>query len=172
MSAARSNRQRKLKPIPLGQECTAQDYLILSTLENDARISFADLAAKLGLSKSPTWARVRDLKLRGVISGFRAVIDPAAMGLQIHAFVQIAIKSEMSKEFESTVIRHPAVLECHTIAGQADYLLHVLVASVVELDFLLRTEISRMPGVERLSTTVGLKTIKSHGLITECAGRQ
>ncbi len=109
MSAARSNRHRASKPAPPGRECTEQDYLILSALERDARISFSNLAVKLGLSKSPTWARVRDLKLRGVISGFRAVIDPAAMGLQIHAFVQVTIKSAMSKEFESTVIRHAAV---------------------------------------------------------------
>ena len=61
------------------------------------------------------------------------------------------------------------MLECYTTAGQADYLLHVLVASIGALDALLRDDVSRMPGVERLSTTVGMKTIKRRGRITDCA---
>jgi Lrp/AsnC family transcriptional regulator, leucine-responsive regulatory protein len=99
------------------------------------------------------------------------VIEPAAIGLQIHAFVLVTIQSTLSRELETALLRHVAVLECHTIAGQADYLLHVLVPSVADLDALLRTDISRMPGVEHVSTTVGLKTIKSRGYIMDCVSR-
>jgi Lrp/AsnC family leucine-responsive transcriptional regulator len=83
----------------------------------------------------------------------------------------VTIKSTLYEQFEQSVLRHPAVLECYTTAGQADYLLHVLVADVGTLDTLLRTEISQMPGVERISTTVGLKTIKHRGLIMPCVRR-
>lgn len=147
----------------------ARDAEILSLLERDGRLSYADLGERIGLSKSPTWSRVRALEERGAITGYRAVVDPAVIGLDIHAFVQVTIRSTMSREFEQAVVRHASVLECYTTAGQADYLLHVLVPNVAALDTLLRNELSRMPGVEHVSTTVGMKTIKPRGYVTECA---
>lgn len=153
-------------------ELGSQDAVILARLERDGRLSYADLGEHVGLSKSPTWSRVRALEERGVITGYRAIVEPAAIGLDIHAFVQVTIRSTMSREFEQAVVRHVAVLECYTTAGQADYLLHVLVPNVAALDTLLRNELSRMPGVEHVSTTVGMKTIKAHGYVTDCAARQ
>lgn len=147
----------------------AQDVAILAHLERDGRLSYADLGERIGLSKSPTWSRVRALEARGAITGYRAVVDPAAIGLDIHAFVQVTIRSTMSRDFEHAVVRHASVLECYTTAGQADYLLHVLVPNVAALDTLLRNDLSRMPGVEHVSTTVGMKTIKTRGYVTECA---
>jgi Lrp/AsnC family transcriptional regulator, leucine-responsive regulatory protein len=145
------------------------DERLLGALETDARLSYASLGERVGLSKTPAWARVRALESAGVITGYRAEIDPAAVGLDLHAFVEVRIRSTQHAEFELAVQRHPAVLECYTTAGQADYLLHVLVASIGALDALLRDDVSRMPGVERLSTTVGMKTIKRRGRITDCA---
>jgi Lrp/AsnC family leucine-responsive transcriptional regulator len=145
------------------------DDTLLAALETDARLSYADLADRVGLSKTPTWARVRALEQAGVITGYRAEIEPTAVGLDLHAFVEVRIRSTQHAEFEQAVVRHPAVLECYTTAGQADYLLHVLVASIGALDALLRDDVSRMPGVERLATTVGMKTIKQRGRITDCA---
>lgn len=145
------------------------DERLLAALEADARLSYASLGEQVGLSKTPTWARVRALESAGVITGYRAEIEPAAVGLDLHAFVEVRTRSIQHAEFELAVQRHPAVLECYTTAGQADYLLHVLVASIGALDALLRDDLSRMPGVERLSTTVGMKTIKRRGRITDCA---
>jgi|GEM_PF-248942 len=172
MKEKRTARTRSQPPAPIGVHVSEQEAKILVTLEKNARVSFSDLADSVGLSKSPTWSRVRGLQARGVITGFRAVIDPAAIGLEIHAFVQVKIRSAMSKDFEIALLRHSAVLETYSTAGQADYLLHVLVANVSELDSLLRNDISRMPGVENLATTVGLKTIKQRGYIMECASRE
>ena len=145
------------------------DARLLAELEADGRQSYASLGERIGLSKTPTWARVRALENDGVITGYRAEIEPAAVGLELHAFVEVRIRSTQHAEFEQAVTRHPAVLECYATAGQADYLLHVLVASIGALDALLRDDVSRMPGVERLSTTVGMKTIKRRGRITDCA---
>ncbi len=144
------------------------DAPLLEALERDARISYAELAERTGRSKSPTWARVRDLEARGVITGYRAEIEPAAVGLDIHAFVHVGIQSTLGREFEEAVLRHPAVLECHSTAGDADYLLHVLVRNITALDSLLRVELSRLPGVQRLSTTVAMKTIKRRGPVMAC----
>lgn len=141
---------------------------ILKLLEEDGRISYAELGEKVGLSKSPCWSRVRELERRGVIRRYRAEIDPAAVGLDLHAFVQVTINSAKHTEFEAAVNRHPSVLECFTTAGQADYLLHVLVRGIAELDDLLRSQVSRLPGVQRLDTTVCMKTIKHRGSLMAC----
>jgi Lrp/AsnC family transcriptional regulator, leucine-responsive regulatory protein len=146
------------------------DAALLVALENDARMSFNDLAQEVGLSKTPCWARVRELERRKVITAYRAQIDPAHVGLELHAFVQVTITATRHTDFENAVLKHRSVLECYTTAGQADYMLHVLVAGIQALDELLRHEISRMPGVQRLVTTVGMRTIKQRGSIMECGG--
>jgi Lrp/AsnC family leucine-responsive transcriptional regulator len=147
----------------------AIDARLLAALESDARLSFADLGERIGLSKTPTWARVRALERAGTITGYRAEVDPVALGLELHAFVEVRVRAAQHAEFEAAVLGHPAVLECFTTAGQADYLLHVLVGGIADLDALLRDEVSRLPGVERLATTVGMKTIKHRARITDCA---
>jgi len=144
------------------------DHRILTSLEEDARQSFAELGEQVGLSKTPCWQRVRDLERAGVIRGYRAEIDSAQLGLKVEAFVQVTLSSVQHAEFEAAVLRHPAVLQCFTTAGQADYLVHVLVAGIGELDSLLRMEISQLPGVRKIETTVCMKTIKHRTAITGC----
>lgn len=144
------------------------EMALLQALEGDARLSYAELGERVGLSKSPCWARVQDLQRRGVITGYRAEIDPAAVGLALHAFVEVSIDSARHEQFEAAVNLNPAVIECYTTAGQADYVLHVLVPGISELDDLLRARISRLPGVQRLESTVCMKTIKARSQVMDC----
>lgn len=144
------------------------DEAILRLLEKDGRLSFNSLGQEVGLSKTPSWARVNALERDKVITAYRAEIDPARLGLQLHAFVHVTINTAKYVEFETAVNRLGAVLECYTIAGEADYLLHVLVPGIAELDDLLKSEISRLPGLQRETTTVAMKTIKHRGLIMDC----
>lgn len=144
------------------------ELALLRALENDARLSFAELGDKVGLSKTPCWSRVQDLEKRGIIKGYRAEIDPAAVGLHIHAFVQVTINSTQHAEFEAATNRHASVVQCFATAGDGDYLLQVLVPGIADLDQLLRLEISRLPGVQRIVTTVCVKTIKQRAPTIEC----
>lgn len=144
------------------------DHRILTALEDDGRQSFAELGEQVGLSKTPCWQRVRELERSGVIRGYRADIDPARLGLHVEAFVQVTLSSVQHAQFEAAVLSHPSVLRCFTTAGQADYLMHVLVAGIDELDRLLRMEISQMPGVRKIETTVCMKTIKHRAPVTGC----
>jgi Lrp/AsnC family leucine-responsive transcriptional regulator len=144
------------------------DRRILTSLEENARQSFAELGEQVGLSKTPCWQRVRDLERAGVIRGYRAEIDSVQLGLKVEAFVHVTLSSVQHAEFEAVVLKHPAVLQCFTTAGQADYLMHVLVTGIEELDGLLRMENSQMPGVQRIETTVCMKTIKRRSAITGC----
>ena len=136
------------------------DWKIAQELERDARISFAELSEKVGLSKSPCWTRVRDLQEKGVISGFAAQLEPRELGLNVQCHIAVVIRFDAHAEFEEAVTKHSAIFECHTTAGSSDYLLRVYARSVEHLDDLLRYEISKLPGVQSSSTTMCLKTIK------------
>ncbi len=144
------------------------DREIVRSLEQDARMSFAELGQRVGLSKTPCWQRVRELERQGLIRGYRAELDAEHLGLRVHAFVYVSIDSARYAEFEAAAERHPAVLQCYTTAGQADYLMHVLVTEIAALDELLRMQVSRMPGVQRIETTVCMKTIKSRAALSGC----
>jgi len=145
------------------------DWKILSELEGNARVSFAELGDRVGLSKSPCWNRVRDLQHNGAIQSFGARLDPEALGLGVQCYISITIKFDAHTAFEAAVIGHPAIFECHTTAGASDYLLRVYARSVEHLDDLLRHEISKLPGVSASSTTICLKTIKSQASLAQWA---
>lgn len=147
------------------------DWKILAELEGDGRLSFADLSERVGLSKSPCWARMRDLEAEGVIQGFHARVDPSALGLAVQCYVAVRIRFDGHAEFEAAAIAHPAIIECHTTAGDSDYLLRIYARSVEHLDELLRHQLSNLPGVHRLSTTVCLKTIKASAPLTRWAAQ-
>ncbi|NNM75740.1 Lrp/AsnC family transcriptional regulator [Sphingomonas sp. ID1715] len=145
------------------------DWKILAELESDGRMSFADLGERVGLSKSPCWSRVRELQNNGAIQGYHATIDPAALGLAVQCYAFVRISLDGHEAFEEAASAHPAIIECHTTAGDSDYLLRIFARSVEHLDDLLRNELSKLPGVHRLSTTVCLKTIKARASLTRWA---
>lgn len=142
------------------------DLSILRVLEADARISFAALAEKVGLSKSPCWTRVQALEKQGVIAGYRARIDARAVGKGLTVYALATVEFTRAEAFEAAVLRHPAITECHSTAGAGDYLLRVVAADVADLDQLLRKDLSQLPGVQRYTTTVCMKAIKEDGLLT------
>ncbi len=146
------------------------DRAILTTLEEDGRLSFAELGDRVGLSKSPCWKRVQALEDAGVIQGYQAVIDPASLGAGILAFANITIAFEQHEAFERAVMAHPLVLECHATVGEADYVLKLMTRDLTALDDFLRHELWRIPGVKRFTTTLTMRTIKSHGSVMANVG--
>lgn len=150
----------------------AVDRSILAALEQDGRQSFTTLAERVGLSKTPCWSRVQSLEKSGALIGYRAEIDPRALDLSVFAFIQISIDSAKRTEFEQAVEENAAIIECHTTAGDADYLAKVICRDVDDLDALLRFNLSVMPGVQRSMTMVCLKTIKARGSITAAHQRK
>ncbi|MGA2777111.1 MAG: Lrp/AsnC family transcriptional regulator [Steroidobacteraceae bacterium] len=145
------------------------DRAILVELEEHGRVPFGEIAERVALSKTPCWTRVQKLTETGAIKGYRAVIDPNAIGLKLTAYVHVQIEFGCRTAFEGAVLAHPAIIECYTTAGHDDYLLQVMTGDVDRLDGLLREELSRLPGVQRFSTTICLKRIKGNGPITRAA---
>jgi len=136
------------------------DHRILGVLQEEGRIPIAELAERVGLSVSPCWRRVRQMEEWGVILGYAARVDPAALGIGFTAFVLVSIDLHKAPEFEASLLGRGEVVECHAIAGDQDYLLHVKVADMEAFDRFLRAELIKMPGVERMRTSFALKAIK------------
>ena len=137
------------------------DQKIISLLERNSRLSFAELAEQVGLSKTPCWKRVKALEDAGVIRGYGLVVDPAKMGFGLEAFVQVTISPESYAAFEAAVARHPLIRRCHATTGEDDYLLQIIAADMTELDRLLRKEIACLPGVRRTVTSMITREIKT-----------
>jgi Lrp/AsnC family leucine-responsive transcriptional regulator len=137
------------------------DRQILSILETDGRVSFSDLAQRIGLSKTPCWNRVKELERRGVITGFSSNIDSQLLGLNLTAVVHVIVDFNQSSNFEKAIVEHKHVINCLAVTGDFDYVLKVIAKDVSELDDLLRNQLSRVPGVQRFSTAIATRTIKA-----------
>ena len=139
------------------------DARILQELARDGRMAVTDLAARVGLSKSPTQVRLQRLIAAGVIRGFRAILDPAAMEREHVAFVEVKLKdtSEAAlRAFNARVRDVPQIEQCHMIAGAFDYLLKVRTHDIREYRAVLGETISALPHVESTSTHVSMEAVK------------
>ena len=138
------------------------DRKIVAILRRDGRITFTDLASRVGLSKTPCQQRVKRLVASGVVTGFRAIIDPAKVGLDHVAFTEVKLSDTREaalKEFNAAVRAIPEVEECHMIASSFDYLLKVRTADIRRYRIVLGEKISSLPHVANTSTFVAMETI-------------
>ncbi len=133
------------------------DRALLSALARDGRASYTELAERVGLSVSAVHQRVRRLEQRGLITGYRASLDPKLLGLPLTAFVSISPIAAQTEDPPALLAHLPAIEECHAVAGQESYILKVRVASPDALEVLLR-EIRTTANVST-RTTVVLSTV-------------
>ena len=130
------------------------DRSLVQALREDGRATLAALGLRTGLSQSAVQARVRKLEGRGVIAGYRAVVDPAVVGLPITAFVEITPLDQSQEDDAPERLRDlPGIEACYSVAGNANYLLLVRVPSPRALEDLLGT-IRRAASVSTRSTIV------------------
>jgi Lrp/AsnC family transcriptional regulator, leucine-responsive regulatory protein len=137
------------------------DASILDLLQDNARISQADVARAVGLAPSAVLERIRKLEARGVIRGYTALVDPHALDQSMLAFV--AVKSEETPGDDSVaraLAQCPEVLELHHVAGDDCYLLKVRARDAEHIGHLLRHRFGRIPGVRSTRTTIVLETVK------------
>ncbi len=143
------------------------DQSILTILAEDGRVSVADLARRIGLSKSPTQARLKRLEAEGIITGYRALLDPIRLGLDHVAFVEVSMSDTREKalaEFNAAVRRVAEIEQAHMIASNFDYLLKVRTGSMSEYRAVLAEKISSLPHVANTSTFVAMEAVKETGL--------
>ena len=139
------------------------DIALLEALQADSRRSMADLGDRVGLSASACHRRIKSLEEAGIIAGYAARLDPQALGLALQAFVEISLTSqsrEAMDRFEAAVADFPQILECHLMAGQADYLLRVAAAVLNGFDAVHRDCLARLPGVSAIRTSFAIRRIR------------
>ena len=139
------------------------DRAIIAELERDGRISNVDLAARVGLTTGPCLRRVQRLEAAGVIRGYRAVINPAAMGREFEVLLDIDLQAQDAatvERFESTLAAAAEVTELRRLFGKPDYFVRVAVADLAAYETFLSNDIMTIPGVGRLHSRFAMKNIK------------
>ena len=143
-------------------ELDPTDRRILDILQKQGRISNADLSERVHLSPSACHRRVQRLEEEGFIAGYVALLDPRRMGHVTTVFVEITLTAqadELLTAFEAAVARVPEVLECHLMAGSADYLLKVVAADTEDFARIHRQFLARLPGVRQMQSSFALRTV-------------
>lgn len=140
-----------------------RDMRILALLQQDCRVSNADLAENVGMSASALWRRVRSMEEAGVIERYGAIVSPERMGLGFEAIVHVRLTRhdpDRIVEFIRAVGTSPVVQECYATTGQADYHLRVLCRDLEAYNRFLEDFLFRQFAVDSAQTNVVLRTIK------------
>lgn len=138
------------------------DRKILEVLQDDARISNADLAGKVGLSPSPCLRRVRSLEQAGIIRRYVTLLDPAHIGMPMSVFVRVTLERQIERaleDFELAIQSRPEVVECYLMTGDSDYHLRVVVSDITAYERFLKDHLTRIAGVRSIQSSFALKQV-------------
>ncbi|MEX0284647.1 MAG: Lrp/AsnC family transcriptional regulator [Paracoccaceae bacterium] len=138
------------------------DLRLLAALQKRGRMSNADLSEAVNLSPSACHRRVQRLESEGYISGYVALLDARKLGVPTTVFVEITLQAqadEVLDAFEKAVARIPDVLECHLMAGTADYILKVVAEDTEDFARIHRQHLARLPGVAQMQSSFALRTV-------------
>ena len=139
------------------------DKKILSTLQDDARVTVAELSERVSLTSSPCWRRVKALEEAGFIRGYHAELDPRQLGYDVTAFVNVMLENhrlDLGDSFEVAVQGIPQVVACHNVSGRYDFMLEVVAADLEAFGEFARNVLRSLPGVKEIYSSFSLKSIK------------
>ena len=141
----------------------AIDRRILDCLQDNARISNADLAREVGLSASACSRRVHELEETGVIQRYATLLDPLVAGMPVSVFVSVTLEKQVEQDlerFEAAILALPEVMECYLMTGDSDYLLRVVASDVAAFRRFLMDHLTRIPGVANIRSSFALNQVK------------
>ena len=144
-------------------ELDATDMRLVAELQENARLTNVELAARVGLSPSPCLARVRALEASGLIARYVTLLDPVAVGLNVSVFIQVSLEKQVDaslSRFESAITAMPEVMECYLMTGDSDYMLRVVVADVPALQRFIVDRLTKIAGVSNIRSSFALKQVK------------
>jgi DNA-binding Lrp family transcriptional regulator len=140
----------------------AIDRKIIAELQAEGRLTVTELAQRVGLSVAPCHRRLRELERVGAIRGYRAVVDPTAIGLGFEVLVQVTMDREDAAtvaDFEHGLAEIAEVRHAERLFGDPDYLLRVATADIAAYQTLRDTQLATLPGVGRLTSTIVMKRV-------------
>jgi DNA-binding Lrp family transcriptional regulator len=138
------------------------DRKIIALLQDNGRLTVTELAGQIGLSLSPCHRRLRELERTGCIRGYRAIVDPDALGLKFQALVFVTMRQEDRDTllgFEAAVREIPQVIQAQRLFGDPDYLLRIVTADLGAYQRLEDDVLAALPGVQRLNSTLVMKQV-------------
>jgi len=140
------------------------DLKILRLLQKDSDIAISDLGARVGLSHTPCWRRIKKMQEAGVILGNKSILDveKVCLDVSIFVFVKLDIHSaEVLNTFEKATSTVPEILQCYTMSGEFDYLLRVVVSSVREYEKTIKGKLLKLPHVGTMNSHFALNEVKN-----------
>ena len=142
----------------------AYDQRILALLQEDAGLSTAEIAERIGLSQSPCWRRIQRLKEEGVIRKQVTLLDRTRIGLHTQVFAQVKLNAHGRSnltEFAEAMREFPEVLECHVLMGAVDFMLRIVTRDIEAYERFFFEKLSLVPGIQEVNSIVALSEIKS-----------
>ena len=152
----------------MGTQLDRYDLLILQHLQQDARLSHVALSERINLSPSQCARRLQQLEQRGIIKGYRAVLDPQALNLDVVALINVTLEKHqenIAQAFEKAVRERPEILECLLITGDGDYELRVISRNLQSFSRFISDQLMKMPGVSSIKSNIQLSQIKAAGAL-------
>jgi DNA-binding Lrp family transcriptional regulator len=149
--------------VPLRQRLDATDWRIIRELQADGRITNVALAARVGLSPPPCLRRVRALEVAGLVTGYAATLDEAALGFDLMAFAMVGLHSQSEADlraFENRVLGWPVVREAYMLSGESDYILHCVAPDLPAFQEFITRELTAAPNVATVKTTLVIRRAK------------
>lgn len=140
------------------------DRRILALLQENASLSTAEIAERVGLSQSPCWRRIQRLKEEGVIRGQVTLLDRRKVGLNAQIFAQVKLNAHGRSnltEFAEAMRGFPEVLECHVLMGTVDFMLRIVTRDIEAYERFFFEKLSQVPGIQEVNSIVALSEIKS-----------
>jgi Lrp/AsnC family transcriptional regulator, leucine-responsive regulatory protein len=151
-----------------GRELDQSDRRILRALQQNARLTVAQIAEKAGLSQTPCWNRLKRLEGEGVISGYVALLDQGKLGYPETVIIEVTLErhdEEMLERFGKLLKELPEVIEAYLTTGEYDYFIKVAIASTAAYETFLREKLYRIPGIRQSRSAFTLRCLKHQSSI-------
>lgn len=145
------------------------DHKILNLLQDDSTISVKDLAEKVGLSFTPTYERIKNMKQSGIIKKYVAVLDAEKSGFEIFSYCNIVLKEQSQKkliDFEEKIKNEPNVLEVVSLSGTYDYMIKVVAKNIKEYNYFMTNIVANLPNIGQYHSHIVLSVIKDETKLT------
>lgn len=139
------------------------DIAILNRLQENARVTNAELAESVSLSSTPCFNRVKAMEELGLIRRQVTLLAPEMLGLNVNVFIHVSLEKqgvEALSRFEAAIGDRPEIMECYLMTGDADYLLRVLVPDIQALERFILDHLTRIPGVANIRSSFALKQVR------------
>lgn len=154
--------------MPLAADLDAIDWKILKELQDDGRMTNVELARRVGISAPPCLRRMRKLEERGIIRGYRALLDGEALGMDVVAFCMIGLHHQSDSElkaFSERMRGEPIVRQAWMVSGDSDFLLHCVARDLSTMQSFVIEKLTSAPNVDTVRTALTIRQVKDAGLV-------